>query len=72
MAGGHVTEALATITYTSIVSRETVRIALIIVTQNDLEVKSGGIWNTYVQAQVTEKVWTTLGPEFGKFARKTA
>ena len=27
--------------------------------------------NTYVQAPVTEKVWTTLSSEFGKDARKT-
>ena len=45
--------------------------ALMIVTLNDLEVKSGNILNAYVQAPVTEKVWTTLGPEFSKGARKT-
>ena len=28
--------------------------------------------NAGVEAPVTEKVWTTLGPEFGKDARKTA
>ena len=39
---------------------------------NDLEVKSGDILNAYVQAPVTEKVWTTLGPEFSKDAGKTA
>ena len=38
---------------------------------NDLEVKLGDILNAYVQAPVTEKVWTTLGPEFSKDARKT-
>ena len=65
-------KAPATITYANIVSRETVRIALMIATPNDLEVKSGNILNTYVQAPVTEKVWTTLGPEFGKDTRKTA
>ena len=69
VAGGHRTEALATIMYTSIVSRETVRIALVIATLNDLEVKLGNILNTYVQAPVTEKVWTTLCPEFSKDAR---
>ena len=41
-------------------------------TLNDLEVKSSDILNAYVQALVTEKVWTTLGAEFGKDARKTA
>ena len=60
------TKAPATITYASIVSRETVRIALMIATHNDLEIKLGDILNAYVQAPVTEKVWTTLGPEFSK------
>ena len=72
VAGGHMTKALATIIYASIVSRETVRIVLMIATLNDLEVKSGNILNAYVQAPVTEKVWTTLGPQFCKDARKTA
>ena len=66
------TEALATITYASVVSREKVRIALMIAALNDLEVKSGDILTDFVQAQVTEKVWTTFDPEFGKDARKTA
>ena len=36
-------KALATITYSSIVTRERVKIALIIATLNDFEVKSGDI-----------------------------
>ena len=66
------TKAQAIIKYASIVSRETVRIALMIAALDDLEVKLGNILNAYVQAPVTEKVWTTLGPEFGNDARKTA
>ena len=62
------TKALTTITYASIVLRETVRIALMIATLNDHEVKLGDILNVYAQAPVTEKVWKTLGPEFGKDA----
>ena len=58
--------------YASIVIRETIRIALMIAALNDLEVKLGNILNAYVQAPVTEKVWTTLCPVFGKDARKTA
>ena len=38
VAGGHMTKAQVTIMYASIVSRETVRIALMIATLNDLEV----------------------------------
>ena len=63
------TKSPATITDASIVSRETVRIALMIATLIDLEVKSGNILNAYLQAPVTEKVLTTLDPEFGKDAR---
>ena len=65
VTGGHMTVAPATITYASIVSRETVRIALLLAALNDLGVKSGNILNAYIQAPVTEKAWTTLGPEFG-------
>ena len=56
MVGGHITKALATITYASIVSKETVKIVLMIAFSNDLEVKSGDILNAYVQAPMTEKV----------------
>ena len=36
VVGGHMTKAPATITYTSVVSIETVRIALMVATLNDL------------------------------------
>ena len=44
VSGGYMTEILATITYASVVSRETVRIALMIAALNDLEVKSDVIF----------------------------
>ena len=72
VAGGHMTKAPTTISCASIVSKEIVRIALMIATLNDLEVKLGNNLNAYVQAPVTEKVWNTLGPEFGQDARKTS
>ena len=65
VAGGHMTEPPATLTYASVVSRETVRIALTIAALNDLEVKAGDIQNAYLTAPITERVWTVLGPEFG-------
>ena len=45
MAGGHMTEAPATIMYANIVLRETIRIVLMIDALNVLEVKSGDIFN---------------------------
>ena len=54
------TEAPTTIIYASVVLRETFRIALMIATLDDLEVKLADIKNACVQVLVTEKVWTTL------------
>ena len=42
-----------------------------IATLNDLEVKLDNILNSFVQAPVTEKVWTILGLKFGNDASKT-
>jgi hypothetical protein len=63
-------EAPATITYASVVSQETVCIALVLVALNDLEVKVGDMLNAYITAPITEKVSTVLGPEFGQDARR--
>ncbi len=72
MAVCHRTEAPATITYASVVSRETMHLALTFVPLNDLEVKVGNVLNTYITAPVKEKVWTILGPEFGHDSGKSA
>ena len=55
-----------------VLCQETVRITLMIAALIELEVELGDILNVYLQAPVTDKVWTTLGPEFGKDASKTA
>ena len=65
VAGGHMTDAPVTITYASVVSKETVRIALTLAALNALEVKAADIMNAYVTAPNKEKVWTILGMEFG-------
>ena len=72
VAGGHMTEVHPSITYASVVSRETVRIALTIAALNNLDVKTADIQNAFIKAPCTEKVYTTLGPEFGEEAGKTA
>ncbi len=71
-AGGHLTEAPATITYASVVSRETVRLDLTFASLNDLKVKVGDVLNAYITAPVKEKVWTILGPKFGLDSGKSA
>ena len=68
MAGGHTTEAPATLTYSLFVSRDSVRIALTIVTLNGLQVMAYDIQNAYLTADCCEKIWTRSGPEFGSEA----
>ena len=48
LAGGHMPKAPSIFMYASIVSRETVRIALMISAIDDVEVKLGNILNAYV------------------------
>ena len=60
---GHVTDPPYTITYASVVSRETVIIALTLDALNDLPVKVAVIHNAYITSPVTETIWTFLGLE---------
>jgi hypothetical protein len=62
VAGGHTTDTPHAMTYASVVSRESVSIALTLVALNDLDIKMDNIDNAYLTAPITEKVWTVLGP----------
>ncbi|KAL7523720.1 hypothetical protein ACHAXR_000304, partial [Thalassiosira sp. AJA248-18] len=72
VAGGHMTRAPATMTYASVVSRETVHRALTIAALNALDVKVANIQNAYTTTPITEKVWCILGPELGEQAGRKA
>lgn len=63
--GGHTTEAPSSVTYSSVVSRDSVRIILMIAALNDLDVQSSDIENSYLTAPFHEKICTRDGPEFG-------
>ena len=65
VAGGHMTKAPATLTYASVVSRETVRIALLMAALNEVDIWAADVLNAYITAPCREKIWTTLGKEFG-------
>jgi hypothetical protein len=65
VVGGYTTYTPHAIPYASVVSRESVRIALTLAALNDLDIKMADIENAYLTAPITEKVWTVLGPEFG-------
>ena len=59
------TETPKCMTYSSVVGRETVRIALTISELNDLQFQAGDVMNAYVTAACSETIWTVLGKEFG-------
>jgi hypothetical protein len=72
VAGGHMVDTPPFLTYASVVSRETVRIALLMAALHDLDVKAADVENAYLTAPTSEKVWTICGPEFGPDAGKKA
>jgi hypothetical protein len=59
------------LTYASVVSRDTVRIALLMAALHDLDVKAADVENAYLTAPISEKVWNICGPEFGRDAGAT-
>ena len=65
VAGGHMTEPPAAMTYLSVVARDSMWIALLIAAMNNLEVLAADIGNAYLNAPCREKIWIEAGPEFG-------
>jgi hypothetical protein len=65
VAGGNMTDPPAAATYASVVSRESVQIALTIAALNDLDILAAGVENAYLNAPISERVWTECGAEFG-------
>ena len=65
VAGGHMIETPATLTYLSVVSSDSVQIALSIAALNDFQVMSCDKQNTYLTADCQEKTWMYTGSEFG-------
>ena len=65
VAGGHTTETPMSLTYSSVVSQDSVRIILLIAALNGLQVMACDIQNAYLTANCHEKIWTYAGPEFG-------
>ncbi|EJK65517.1 hypothetical protein THAOC_13609, partial [Thalassiosira oceanica] len=70
VAGGHTTETPASLTYSSVVSRESVRTIFTIASLNDLKVLSCDIGNAYLNAPCKERIWFVAGPECGKHKGK--
>eukprot|EP00934_Nitzschia_sp_Nitz4_P008127 Nitzschia sp. Nitz4//scaffold260_size33533//228//6137//NITZ4_007876-RA/size33533-snap-gene-0.41-mRNA-1//-1//CDS//3329544674//8117//frame0 len=72
VAGASGVETPKELTYASVVSRESVRIALTLAALNDLQVIASDVQNAYLTAPTTERIWTVLGPEWGELAGRKA
>jgi hypothetical protein len=65
VAGGHQTDVLKESVFSSVVSRDSVQIALAIASLNNLEVLAADVQNAYLNAPTKEKCYTIAGPEYG-------
>ena len=61
VAGGHTTDPPASITYSSVVSRDSVRIAFMLAALNDLDVFAADIGNAYLNAPFVRRFGRKLG-----------
>ena len=64
VADGHKTTAPASMTYSTVVSRDSVRILLMIAALNDLDLQAADIQNAFLTAPNLEKCYMKAGPEF--------
>jgi hypothetical protein len=64
-ADGHKTKTPASATYSTVVSRDSVRIILTIAALNGLEVFRADVQNAFLTVPCKEKVWLVAGIEFG-------
>ena len=65
VADGHLVENPESITYITVVSRDSVRILLLAGALNDLNVMGADVKNEFLSEDNLEKHWTRAGPEFG-------
>lgn len=60
------TDTPALVTYSSVVSRDSVRLAFLIAGLNDLDILAGDVGNAYLNAPCREKIWFEAGAECGE------
>ena len=65
VAGSHTTDPLVSITYSSVFSRDIIRIAFMIYVLNDLDVFAANIGNAYLNSPCCEKILMKSRLAFG-------
>jgi Reverse transcriptase (RNA-dependent DNA polymerase) len=69
VAGGHTTNSDGSVSYSSVVSLQTLRLTLLLGELNRLIVKVGDVTSAYLMAFTKELIFFKAGPEFGAKAR---
>jgi hypothetical protein len=64
VAGGHLTDVSTYMTYSSVVSRDTVRIGFLMAALNNLDILAGDIQNAFLEAPTKEKIFFYAGDEW--------
>jgi len=64
ITNGHKIDVPTSITYSSVISRDSIRICLIATLLNGLNMFVCDIGNTYLNANCWEKLWTVIGAKF--------
>ena len=65
VGGGHVTDPPSSFTYSSVISRDSVKILLLVAALNDLNILACDIQSAYLIVKCREKIYIIAGPEFG-------
>ena len=70
-ADGHKVDTPPFLTYSTVVSRDSVRIIFMIAALNDIDVQGADVQNAFLSAPAMEKHWMKAGEEFGAEQGKT-
>ena len=65
VAGGNTTDPPVSLTYSSVVSRDSFRIDFPLGSLNDIDIWACYIGNAYLNEKFREKIWTKSGTKFG-------
>jgi len=65
VAGGHLTDPPVDSVYSSVITRDSVRIMFLIAALNNLDILGADVQNAYINAKISERVYFIAGPEFG-------
>ena len=66
VAGGHMTKPPSSMNFSTIATRDSVRIAFLLAGLDELDVQAADIRNVYLNTPCGELIWVVAGPEFGR------